>query len=151
MGITRTTFCAQRVGQRPGGPGALVAPGPSEVNARSVTVRRVLIWIALYSIPLAAAARAQIDPDIWWHLRTGGWIVEHGTVPSTDPFSSFGEGRPWVAYSWLFELLVYTLYTWLGLHGIILFRVLLALVIVAAVHLLVARRERRFLPATALV
>ena len=92
-----------------------------------------------------------LDPDIWLHLRTGHWIAEHGTVPTTDPFSSYGMGKPWMADSWLFELLVYGLYLWHGLAGILLYRLVFSLAIVAALHRLAAKREPRFVVATGLV
>src|SRR5258708_33897789 len=44
------------------------------------------------------------DPDIWWHLATGRRILQHHAVPMTDPFSSYGLGKPWIAYSWLFDI-----------------------------------------------
>src|SRR4029077_18800779 len=88
--------------------------------------------------------------DIWWHLRTGKWIVEHGAVPVTDPFSSFGQGKPWVAYSWLFAVLVYGLYQCLGLYGIILYRAALGFAVAVAIHRFVAKREPRFVVATGL-
>src|SRR5262245_9306425 len=75
-----------------------------------------------------------IDPDIWWHLRTGKWIVDHAQVPATDPFSAYGMGKPWVAYSWLFEILVYALFTKLGLMGILVFTVSMSLLIALVLH-----------------
>ncbi len=63
------------------------------------------------------------DVDLWWHLRAGQWIVEHGAVPQTDPFSLYGQGRPWLAYSWLFELLLYWLYRLFDLAGPIIYNV----------------------------
>ncbi len=36
---------------------------------------------------LAMTARSATDPDLWWHLRTGQWVVETGHVPHSDPFS----------------------------------------------------------------
>jgi len=119
--------------------------------SRQETVRRLLYLIGLYAIPAIAIMTPIIDPDIWWHLRTGQWIVEHGAVPTTDPFSSYGMGKPWIAYSWLFEVLVYGLYSALGLTGILLYRVILSFAVVAAVHRLVAKREPRFIVATNIV
>lgn len=112
---------------------------------------RLGLWVALYVIAAVAVTRPVLDEDIWWHLRTGQWVLEHGTVPQTDPFSAYGQGRAWVAYSWLFEVVVYLLHCGLGLHGIILYRVLMSFAVVAAVHRFVVKRERRFLPALGLV
>ncbi len=118
------------------------------------SVLRLAMVFALYAIPVVVTLRPVadpiMDPDIWWHLRTGQWVAEHRTVTPNDPFTAYGQHRPWVAYSWLFEVGVYELYAWLGLAGIIVYRVALALTIVAAVHHLIARCEPRFLRATLL-
>jgi hypothetical protein len=106
--------------------------------------------IALYAIPAMMVMKPVQDLDIWWHLRTGQWIVEHATVPATDPFSSFGRDRPWVAYSWLFEVLVYGLYERLGLYGIILYRAALGFAVAVAIHRFIFRREPRFVVASGL-
>jgi hypothetical protein len=103
----------------------------------------VLSSIALYAIPLVVTLRPigtpVCDPDLWWHLRVGEWIVEHGKVPATDPFSAFGEGKKWVAYSWLYEVLIYGLHAAFGLTGIVIYRTGLALAITVAVQSLINR------------
>lgn len=130
---------------------------PAEEAARATsdgTLLRLAMVVALYAIPVLVAVRPVadpiIDPDIWWHLRTGQWVVQHQAVPTTDPFSQPGLDKPWVAYSWLYEVLVYGLYDRLGLIGIVIYRLVLALAVVAALHRLVMRREPHFLTATGL-
>jgi hypothetical protein len=112
----------------------------------------VLVWSALYALPAAIALLPVLDYDLWWHLRTGQWIVASGTVPASDPFSQYGleSGKPWFAYSWLFEVLVFALYRALGYEGIFLGRAVMAVAIMLALHRLVARREPRFLVAAVL-
>jgi hypothetical protein len=112
----------------------------------------VLVWSALYALPAAIALLPILDYDLWWHLRTGQWIVASATVPATDPFSQYGlvSGEPWFAYSWLFEVLAFGLYRALGYEGIFLGRAVMAVAIMLALHRLVARREPRFLVAAVL-
>jgi hypothetical protein len=43
------------------------------------------------------------DNSFFWHLRTGGLILDHG-IPHADPYSYVAKGTPWVAASWLAEL-----------------------------------------------
>ena len=57
------------------------------------------------------------DPDIWWHIRVGDWIVQHHAIPRVAIFSQYSD-RPWVPYSWCFELLVSGVHATLGLPGI---------------------------------
>ena len=52
--------------------------------------------------------------------------------------------RGTAAYSWLFEIIVYGLYSHLGLFGLVLYTVIGALAITTAVHLLVRRAQLPF-------
>jgi hypothetical protein len=127
--------------------GCHVLPDGGEETASGL---HVLMIAALYAIPLLAALHPITDPDIWWHMRVGQWVVEHQTVPLTDPFSQWGLDKPWVAYSWLFEVLVFQLHTHFGLAGLVAYRVAGALAVTAALHGLIRRHEARFLVATGL-
>lgn len=70
---------------------------------------------------LAMTARNAIDPDLWWHLRTGEWIVETGHIPHSDPFSFTRAGQLWVSHEWLTEVTFYELWKHLGFTGLIVF------------------------------
>ena len=95
----------------------------------------------LYSVPALVCAHAACvtDPDVWWHLRSAEWIVEHHALPHADPFTSFAQGKPWAAYSWLFELLILQLFQRLGLLGIVLYSTAMLAAITCALHGLVRR------------
>ncbi|HET9297511.1 MAG TPA: hypothetical protein VFP18_11515, partial [Candidatus Binatia bacterium] len=108
---------------------------PAESINFEESFRRSLIWLLLFSIPIILSMDPPIDPDIWWHLRVGQWIVEHGRVPYVDVFSSYGAGKPWIAYSWLFDVLVFFLHRQFGLLGIVAFNVAMALAIAVALYL----------------
>src|SRR3954453_10170656 len=81
------------------------AAAPSTDSGRELL--RFLMVLSLSALPILAVLRPVTDPDIWWHLRVGQWVVEHGALPANDPFSLPGLDKPWVAYSWLYEVLVY--------------------------------------------
>ncbi len=70
---------------------------------------------------LAMTARNAVDPDLWWHLRTGQWIVETGHVPHSDPFSFTRAGEPWVSHEWLSEVVFYELWKHGGAVALIVF------------------------------
>ena len=70
---------------------------------------------------LAMTARSATDPDLWWHLRTGQWIVETGHVPHSDPFSFTRAGHAWVSHEWLSEVVFYELWKHAGAAGLIVF------------------------------
>lgn len=52
----------------------------------------------------------ETDPDLWWHLGTGRFIVESGHLPQTDPFSYTAIGTQWIIPEWLGEVTIYFLY-----------------------------------------
>jgi hypothetical protein len=108
------------------------------------TICRLTIWTLVYLIPAYQAMLPIEDPDIWWHLRTGQWIVAHGHVPIEDPFSVYGAGKPWIAYSWLFEILVYSLHRYFGLTGLVAFTVTMSLIVAVTIHLLLRRARLPF-------
>jgi hypothetical protein len=77
------------------------------------------------------------DGDTGWHIATGQWIVTHGTVPRSDPFSFTARGHPWVAHEWLSELLMYGAWRYGGWSGLILLfgTAAAALYAIVALHL----------------
>ncbi|HWO40267.1 MAG TPA: hypothetical protein VNO43_00490 [Candidatus Eisenbacteria bacterium] len=119
-------------------PATPVTALPAMHNVHFTSVR--LVIIALCYLVLAAPAVTStivLDPDIWWHLKTGEWIIQHRMVPTEDPFSTFGTGQTWIAYSWLFEVFVYLLYRAFGLNGIVILVLGLSLCIAVTTHLMI--------------
>src|SRR5271166_450784 len=120
---------------------------PVEVRPlRSIRWAQALVLAALYSFPVFFCLHIgdARDPDVWWHLRTGEWMLQYGAVPHTEPFSIFGAGKPWVAYSWLFELLIFQLYRWLGLVGLVVYSAGMVASIAAVLHRLIRRLQTDF-------
>src|SRR5262245_32071893 len=106
---------------------------------------RPLFWLAVYLIVAFTVREPLIEHDTGWHIRTGQWVLEHRAAPTVDPFSTVGDDRPWIAYSWLFGVLLETIHRNFGMTGILLLRVVLSLAIVAALHAMVARRQKSML------
>lgn len=74
---------------------------------------------------LAMTARTATDPDLWWHLRTGQWIVQNGSVPHVDSFSFTRAGHAWVSHEWLSEVLFYEFWKVGGAAALIIFAALI--------------------------
>jgi hypothetical protein len=96
------------------------------------------VFVAIVALGLfTMAARAVIDPDVWWHLRTGQLILQTHSLFHTDPYSFTRFGQPWVNHEWLSQVLLFSLYRLAGFGGLIV--VFAALI--AATLLLVYRRS----------
>lgn len=74
-----------------------------------MTTRR--LFTAIFFLALFAMAVREIsDPDFWWHLRAGQFIIETRTIPHADIFSHTNTGRAWVMHEWLAQVCIYTIY-----------------------------------------
>ncbi len=65
------------------------------------------------------------DGDTGWHIRTGEWILQHGSVPTQDLFSYTKPGQPWFAWEWAWDVLFALIHKFWGLAGVGFFTVLL--------------------------
>ena len=68
----------------------------------------VLIVGGTYPVVLAF----NIDPDFWWHLKTGEIILATHRWPTTDPYSYTALGAPWMAAEWLGDTLFALAWKW---------------------------------------
>lgn len=91
-----------------------------------MTTRR--LFEALFALALfVIAARKTVDPDLWWHLRTGEYILNNG-IPRYDVFSFTVPDHRWITHEWLSQVVMWSIYQVGGLGGLtISFAVLVAL------------------------
>ena len=57
----------------------------------------------------------RVDPDVYWHIKTGEWILQNG-IPTTDTFSYWGGN--FIAHEWLFDIIIYLIYSLGGYIGV---------------------------------
>jgi len=58
------------------------------------------------------------DPDFWWHVRIGQWMVDHGRLPSTDIFTYTVPNHVWTDHEYLTEVAMWLVYHAAGTLGI---------------------------------
>jgi len=78
----------------------------------------MLFWLFM-AVPMGWD-RLLWDGDTALHTRTGDFILDHGHVPTADPFSFTKPGERWYAYEWLTAVIFAGLNRWVGLKGIVL-------------------------------
>ena len=70
------------------------------------------------------------DDDIFWHLATGKWVIEHRTIPAHDVFGLISQDQTWIPFEWGWDVVSYALYSLTGNYmGVQLLPVLIYLVI----------------------
>ncbi len=97
------------------------------------------LFTAILSLALFTMTIREIsDPDFWWHLRAGQYMVETATIPHTDPFAFTAQGKEWVAHEWLSEVFIYAAYR---VGGFAFLTILFSGIITFAFALTYARSE----------
>lgn len=113
-------------------------------NLLNTSPVRVLILLLLFSTAAVYEAvhlTSLADADIWWHLRTGIWILQNHAVPHSGVFSQYSP-LPWIASSWGYDVLLAAAYKVIGLRAVPM--ALMALKVALAVSaFLLARGSRQ--------
>ncbi len=82
--------------------------------AISSRIRRVtpgwLIVGAAFVVILCVIVRRGGDPDIFWHIVTGQWMVDHRQVVSQDLFTFTVAGKQWIDPEYTTEIIAYLLF-----------------------------------------
>ena len=86
-------------------------------------LRRWLDGLLVTAVVAAASVLASqqlYDPDVWWHLRSGQWILENRRLPTLDPFTFASADRQWIDLHWGFQIPLALAYQYGGVAGMIL-------------------------------
>ncbi len=87
-----------------------------------------------------------VDPDLFMNLFSARDIVAAGGLPGVDTHSFAREQLPWVDYEWLARVIQYGIYRTAGGVGLVLMRLVQALLVVGAL-VVAARRIGAAMPA----
>lgn len=91
-----------------------------------MSTRRLFASLFVLAL-LAMGVRETLDPDMWWHLRTGEYILQAG-IPRYDVFSFTVPHHEWVTHEWLSQVFMWAVYQLAGLPGLMVaFAALIAL------------------------
>lgn len=102
-------------------PAEALADTPSALPSRAgrIGVLAALFLLAACSIRLLLA-RWVVDPDSFFHLASGRWIIAHHAIPTRDVLSWYGQahGTRWSPHEWLFDLGIYLVWKLAGFQGV---------------------------------
>jgi hypothetical protein len=122
-----------------------------ESTAKPLAASAIVPWLVsagVYVLLLALGPRLLSDPDSYSHIAVGRWILAHGALPTSDPFSFSMHGEPWIAFEWLSEVIYAAVYAFAGWNGVV---ALAAAMIALAIGLLMRFLLRELPAATALL
>lgn len=76
-------------------------------NVRATTVLAAVLAAIVGTLASSFAAN---DPDLFWHLASGAWMLDHGRLLDRDIFSATMAGAPYSVGQWLGEVVFAALY-----------------------------------------
>jgi hypothetical protein len=103
------------------------------------TFRKPIYFISLLAIAslfIALALRLIVDIDIGFHLHGGEWIWQHRAFPDKDAYTYTVPNNDYIDLHWLYQLLIFGVYSLSGFEGLTIFN---ALLILTALGLLLVR------------
>ncbi len=91
----------------------------------------ILVWLVIAVLLGLYISGPVMDPDLWWHIVVGRWILAHREFPVVDHWNMFGIGKPWIAYSWSNEIIFAFVEKRWGIEGLLLIQAGLGICIAA--------------------
>jgi hypothetical protein len=112
-----------------------------------------LIFLALLGLLVFTPLSVRLlgDAGIGWHIRTGQNILASHAIPRVDSFSSTMNGRPWLAWEWLYDVKVGGLDSAFGLNGVVWFTALAIAAVFGGMFQFLVRRGTNLFAALVLV
>jgi len=102
------------------------------------TLQKLLVFF-LFATVAAYSAHDIASFDIWYHLKSGQLILENFKIPLTNTFSYIAADHPSYNFYWLFQVIIYFLYSFSGITGLIVFKIS---VLIAVFFLLFKMRQK---------
>jgi len=136
------------------------SPGVSKVVETPAVAAPAWLRVAIVALTalliMAWSSTDVSDPDTWWHLKTGEYIVQHHTLPVPDPFSyttymgkAAYQGEEATRYfnlthEWLAQIGMYLVYAAGGFTAMVLVRSLLIALFCGVMGMAVHHRTQSF-------
>ena len=99
---------------------------PSPRSSRWAISRGALLTLLAVLLPAAASLLAVVHTaDIAYHLRSGAWMLESGTVLDEDLFTFTVQGEPWLNQQWAASVIFAAVHESAGWIGLMLLRAVL--------------------------
>lgn len=97
------------------------------------------VLFLLFSIAAIAPIRSY---DLFWHLATGRWIVEHRALPLGDPFAVASDRVEWINGAWLGQVAAYALHGLVGIAGLSIARGICAAILFTLIYVFASRHAK---------
>jgi hypothetical protein len=89
-----------------------------------------LSWLIVILVGMILCIRELREPDLWWQLRTGEWMLENMEITRSDMFSFTHNAVPWINVKWGYEVILAAISNTIGPEGVMILQMLSVLSII---------------------
>lgn len=107
---------------------------------------KVSIYLFVILVIFAACIFKIADLDFWWHLKTGQVTLEQKQFQRTEIYSFTAAGREYIDHEWLFQVVMFWIYSKFGPAGAIVLKcAILSLIYVLTTRYLLEQNASTYL------
>ena len=114
-----------------------------QIGARGLALIALFIAAPVWELRHQSTLTSLTNSDFWWHLSTGFGILQSHALPHNGWFSQ-SSALPWMASSWLYDVLVAAGFRWLDLRFLLLLGVFAKFALAIVVFRLAGGTRGRF-------
>lgn len=103
---------------------------------------RQLLWLAIVVASGTYICGPLVDPDLWWHITVGRWILAHHQLPQVELWNRFALNTPWIPYSWSNEILFAWFDQQFGAHGLLFLKICISTALSGSLFYVFGRMSR---------
>lgn len=80
---------------------------------KNTNIYNMILFFIFISTVIIIPLKQLCDPDMFWHIQTGEYVIKNITVPHSDVFSYYGieNNLYWTAHEWLSDIIFYFIYS----------------------------------------
>ena len=92
---------------------------------KSPSISQKILLVLFFGLVFLYSFNQIANPDTFYDLKTGQYILDNFKIPTQDIFSLPAYGADWVPHEWLAQIIFYSVYAISGFFGLIVFCALL--------------------------
>ncbi len=93
----------------------------NKIKLITPSIAAIIFILLLFTLAFSTPSTLLMDCDTGMHIKAGEYILNNLSVPNHDIFSVATESLPYVAYEWLSQVIMASVYRVGGLTGIVVF------------------------------
>ncbi len=94
----------------------------SEENTSTIRQYGIYVFFFLLTFSFLYLPIVAYDTDLWYHLKGGRFFFEHKSISESSYYSFIVPTKYWLNHFWLFQVIVYTVYSLFDYYGLIVLR-----------------------------